>query len=108
MMGKRWAVLPLQKKIFWITAPTAAAVVLAVMITFLTVIFGMTGFRTILENDSRSLSFRMAMDAEAIAFESYMENQDEERREFYEAACVRTKEAIGKLPFDYVSMGADR
>lgn len=108
MMGKRWAVLPLQKKIFLITAPTAAAVVLAVVITFLTVIFGMTGFRTILENDSRSLSFRMAMDAEAIAFESYMENQDEERREFYEAACVRTKEAIGKLPFDYVSMGADR
>lgn len=107
-MGKRWEVLPLRKKIFLITAPTAAAVVLGVITTFLIVIFGMTGFQSILENDSRSLSFRMAMDAEAMAFESYIENPEEERRRFYEEANLRTKEALDQLPFDYADTGAGR
>lgn len=105
---KRWLTYSLRQKIRMITGPAAAAVFLAVLAALSIAVFGMTGFHTILENNAKSLDFRVAVEQESRRFASFIQDSGEENRDAYLEACRNTRETLAALPYDYDRMGADR
>lgn len=105
---RQWLSYSLRQKIRMITGPATAAVFLAVLAAFSIAGFGMTGFHTILENNAKSLDFRVAIETESRRFADFIRDGSEENKDAYLNACQETLSALSALPYDYEKIGADR
>ena len=65
-------------------------------------------FGRILNDNSKCNDFQDALDLEIKAFEHYVRNSDEESRNTYRVACVRTERCLWSLPSDYRRIGKER
>ena len=65
-------------------------------------------FGGILNDNSRCNDFQEALDQEIRAFEHYVRNADQESRDTYRVACVRTERCLWSLPSEYRRIGKER
>lgn len=65
-------------------------------------------FNMILNDNSKCQDLQQAMEMEAEAFEDFIRERNQENREVYGLACLRTEQCLKELPFDYRKIGAER
>ena len=61
-----------------------------------------------MNDNSRCNDFQEALDQEIRAFEHYVRNADQESRDTYRVACVRTERCLWSLPSEYRRIGKER
>lgn len=106
--GRLWLSCSLEKKLRYISGSAAAVVILSIAANILVAGFGMKGFSSVLKNNSQTLSFWSAMSEESSAFVSLVREKTGENEARYEAACLKSEEALRALPYDYEKIGARR
>lgn len=103
-----WLSFSLERKMRFLAGTAAAVVVLSIAANVLVAGYGMRGFSSVLESNSRTSAFWSAMDRETNAFMDYTRDPSEENVSLLRSACVGTESAVGALPFDYRQIGRER
>ncbi len=103
-----WLSFSLERKMRFLAGSAAAVVVLSIAANILVAGYGMKGFSSVLESNSRTLEFWSAMDRETSEFMAYARDGSQENLRLLETACARTEAAIEALPFDYAAIGRER
>ncbi len=65
-------------------------------------------FNQVLKENSECYELQEAMEKEAETFQAYMRKQTSDNKLNFEAACTRTQQCIGDIPFVYEEIGQER
>lgn len=104
----QWMKTSLKKKLGLFAVLLAVVMGVSIMINVAGMNFAIGNFNVILDENSRCHDFQEAMELEIAAFEAYVRDRSEEKREEYMVACVRTERCLSSLPFDYDKIGSER
>lgn len=107
-LKNQWINASLKRKLGLFAVMLALVMGISTVFNFLAMNFIMGNFNVILDDNSRCHDFQEAMELEVQAFEAYVRSRNEERRQEYVLACVRTERCIHSLPFDYGKIGGER
>ncbi len=107
-LHEKWLSFTLNQKIKTFAAMVILIVALSIVFNIVILDFALKGFNQILEDNSRCHEYQTVIDDEAKAFQNYMRETNEENRQVYNAACVKTERCIQSLPFEYDRIGAER
>ena len=107
-LKNQWINASLKRKLGFFAVMLAFVMGTSAAINVLAMNFIVGNFKVILDDNSRCHDFQEAMELEAKAFEAYVRNRNEEKRQEYVLACVRTQRCINLLPFDYGKIGSER
>lgn len=103
-----WIGFSLEQKVRFLSMSAAFVVILSILTNILVAAYGIRGFGSILESNSKSLQFWSAIEAEGREFASYVMDGNKESRDSYEAASRITEQSIRNLPFEYAKIGEKR
>lgn len=103
-----WLRFSLKQKIGVLVGGSMAIVVLSVLVNLMLLNFTLKGFQTILEENMRVSNYQAALEEEIKTFAAYMRSRVEENRDNYTQACIRTRQALKRLPFSYEAIGFAR
>ena len=103
-----WSKFSIKKKLTLFAAIVILVMGLSVCFNIHIMNFVWSSFDVILDDNSRCHDLQEAFNLEVRAFEGYVRQRDQEKKEDYLRACERTKACIGALPFDYSRIGAER
>ena len=107
-LKNQWINASLKKKLGLFAVMLALVMGISAVINAAVMNFIMGNFNVILNDNSRCHDFQEAMELEVRAFEAYVRSRNEEKRQEYVLACVRTERCIHSLPFDYEKIGSER
>jgi len=107
-LKNQWINLSLKKKLGLFVVMLAFVMGISAVANVLAMNFIVGNFNAILDDNSRCHDFQEAMELEMQAFEAYVRSRNEEKRQEYVLACVRTERCIHSLPFDYGKIGSER
>lgn len=103
-----WLGISLKKKLGIYAAMVILIVGLSAMFSFFLMDFSLGDFNVILDDNAVSYNFQEAMEKETVAFDSFLRDRTEEKKEIYDKACRQTKERLEALPYDYNVIGQER
>ncbi len=107
-LRNQWINASLKKKLGLFVVMVAFAVGISAVFNVLAMNFIIGNFNVILDDNSRCHDFQEAIELEAQAFEAYVRSRNEDKRQEYVLACVRTERCIRSLPFEYEKIGNER
>lgn len=105
---RRWLRYSIDRKVRTFAFFVGLTVTAAVGFSILTMNFSLHGYGDILAANLSCQEFLDAMSSEEGAFRQYVEGRTEEGRRQLLEAERRTGRAIGRLPYDYAVIGAER
>lgn len=103
-----WLTISLKKKIGSFAVMVILVMGLSVAFNIYIMNFSVGSFNVILDDNSRCHDFQEALELEIRAFEMYIREHTQERRDEYVLACVRSERCLRSLPFDYDRIGEER
>lgn len=104
----QWNNASLKKKLGLFVLMLVLVMGISAVINVLAINFVIGNFNVILDDNSRCHDFQEAMELEVRAFEAYVRSRNEDKRQEYVLACVRTERCLHSLPFDYEKIGSER
>ena len=105
---KLWMTISIKRKIGFFAAMVILIMALSASFNVWITNVSLGSFGRILNDNSKCNDFQDALDLEIKAFEHYVRNSDEESRNTYRVACVRTERCLWSLPSDYRRIGKER
>lgn len=105
---KLWMTISIKRKIGFFAAMVILIMALSASFNVWITNVSLGSFGRILNDNSKCNDFQDALDLEIKAFEHYVRNSDEESRNTYRVACVRTERCLWSLPSDYGRIGKER
>ena len=105
---KLWMTISIKRKIGFFAAMVILIMALSASFNVWITNVSLGSFGRILNDNSKCNDFQDALDLEIKAFEHYVRNSDEESRNTYRVACVRTERCLWSLPSDYRKIGKER
>ena len=104
----QWNNASLKKKLGLFVVMVVCVMGISAIINVVAMNFVMGNFNVILDDNSRCHDFQEAMELEVRAFEAYVRSRNEDKRQEFVLACVRTERCLRSLPFDYGKIGSER
>ena len=104
----QWNNASLKKKLGLFVVMVVCVMGISAIINVVAMNFVMGNFNVILDDNSRYHDFQEAMELEVRAFEAYVRSRNEDKRQEFVLACVRTERCLRSLPFDYGKIGSER
>ena len=108
MLRNIWLTISIKKKIGIFAAMVILIMALSASFNVWITNVSLGSFGGILNDNSRCNDFQEALDQEIRAFEHYVRNADQESRDTYRVACVRTERCLWSLPSEYRRIGKER
>lgn len=105
-LEQTWRALAIRHKIHLFTGGVLLIIILSCILDAWIVRFSVVDFHQILEANSQNGELVRAIERENAAFEGYIKNADEEKREALGQAIRTTQEAIEQYSVDYRMLGA--
>ncbi len=103
-----WLKTSLKKKLGVFALMLVFVIGVSIIFNIVVLNFVVGEFNVILDENSRCHDFQEAMELEIGAFQAYVRDRSEEKREAYILSCVRTERCIRFLPFEYEKIGSER
>ena len=103
-----WLKTSLKKKLGVFALMLVFVIGVSIIFNIVVLNFVVGDFNVILDENSRCHDFQEAMELEIGAFQAYVRDRSEEKREAYILSCVRTERCIRFLPFEYEKIGSER
>lgn len=97
-LRKLWMTISIKRKIGIFAAMVILIMALSASFNVWITNVSLGSFGGILNDNSRCNDFQEALDQEIRAFEHYVRNADQESRDTYRVACVRTERCLWSLP----------
>lgn len=107
-LRKLWMTISIKRKIGIFAAMVILIMALSASFNVWITNVSLGSFGGILNDNSRCNDFQEALDQEIRAFEHYVRNADQESRDTYRVACVRTERCLWSLPSEYRRIGKER
>ena len=107
-LRKLWMTISIKRKIGIFAAMVILIMALSASFNVWITNVSLGSFGGILNDNSRCNDFQEALDQEIRAFEHYVRNADQESRDTYRVACVRTERYLWSLPSEYRRIGKER
>lgn len=108
MIKRLWLTISLKKKLGSLSVLVGMVMGVSVLFNIQIMNFSLGSFHVILDDNSKCYDFQEAMEKEIAAFERFVKEQNEENKDAYILACVRTERCIAALPYDYSQIGPER
>ncbi len=102
-----WQALTIRHKILMFTGGALLIILMSVLLDAWVVHFSMVDFYKILEDNSKNSEFVRSMEKEIDAFQAYVSDPTQERRQSLQDAVADTASAVARLPFDYRAQGKE-
>lgn len=103
-----WLSISLKKKLGFYSGMVILVMGLSAVFNMYLSNYVIGNFNVILNDNSKCQELQQAMELETDAFAEFIRERNQENRETYGLACVRTRQCIQDLPFDYDQIGAER
>lgn len=94
----QWNNASLKKKLGLFVVMVVCVMGISAIINVVAMNFVMGNFNVILDDNSRCHDFQEAMELEVRAFEAYVRSRNEDKRQEFVLACVRTERCLRSLP----------
>ena len=107
-LRKLWMTISIKRKIGIFAAMVILIMALSASFNVWITNVSLGSFGGILNDNSRCNDFQEALEQEIKAFEHYVRNADQESRDTYRVACVRTERCLWSLPSEYRRIGKER
>ncbi len=109
MMKRRrrpyWESLTIRQKLAVSAGMVLLIIIIALVLNIWVIKFSLVDFYQILKDNSRNTELVQGLEEEAEAFEAYVKDPDEEKKDRLNETMEETLKAVENLPLDYNTMG---
>lgn len=104
----KWMAVTLKQKINTFAAMEIVIIGLSIIFNIYTLNFALGGFKTILDDNSKSHDLQKLMEQESSKFNIYAKDRTKENLKELNIACIRMERALVRIPYDYNEIGTNR